>query len=122
MLYELVQELVDKGELTPAQAARHPMSHVLNRAVGVLDTIELETITGDIAIGDVFFLCSDGIYDALDDDEIAEQLVKRGAATNLEALINLAVAQGARDNVTAIAVVPDNLASEQAQTEGKLNS
>jgi serine/threonine protein phosphatase PrpC len=116
-----VQELVDKGELTPEQAARHPMSHVLNRAVGVIDTLELETITGDIAGGDIFFLCSDGIYDALDDDEIAEQLVKRGAATTLDSLINLAVAQGARDNVTAIAIVPDNLTSEQAQTEGILN-
>jgi serine/threonine protein phosphatase Stp1 len=117
-----VQEFVDKGELTPEQAARHPMSHVLVKAIGVLDRIELETTIGDIAPGDVFFLCSDGIYDALDDDEIAEQLMKRGSATTLDSLINLAVAQGARDNVTAIAVVPDNLKPEQAQSEGHLNS
>jgi serine/threonine protein phosphatase Stp1 len=117
-----VQEKVDSGELTPEQAARHPMSHVLVKAIGVLESIELETMSGDIEAGDLFFLCSDGIYDALDDDEIVEQLLKRGNGTTLDALINLAVAQGARDNVTAIAIIPGNLGSEQAQTEGNLNS
>jgi serine/threonine protein phosphatase Stp1 len=117
-----VQELVDRGEMTPEAAARHPMSHVLVKAIGVLENIELETMTGDIEIGDLFFLCSDGIYDALDDDEIAEQLMKRGADTNLDRLINLAVAQGARDNVTAIAIIPEHLPPGQPKTEGNLNS
>jgi serine/threonine protein phosphatase Stp1 len=117
-----VQELVDRGEMTPEVAARHPMSHVLVKAIGVLENIELETISGDIEAGDLFFLCSDGIYDALDDDEIAEQLMKRGTDANLEKLINLAVAQGARDNVTAIAIIPDHLTPGQTKTEGHLNS
>jgi serine/threonine protein phosphatase Stp1 len=117
-----VQELVDKGEMTPAQAARHPMSHVLVKAIGVIEGVELEVMRGEIEAGDIFFLCSDGIYDALDDDEIAERLIKRGADTNLDPMINLAVAQGAKDNVTAIAIVPDNLKHGQAKTEGSLNS
>ncbi len=117
-----VQELVDRGEMTPAQAARHPMSHVLVKAIGVIEAIELEVTRGEIEPGDIFFLCSDGIYDALDDDEITEKLLKRGTDTTLDPMINLAVAQGAKDNVTAIAIIPDNLKLGQAKTEGSLNS
>jgi serine/threonine protein phosphatase PrpC/membrane protease YdiL (CAAX protease family) len=108
-----VQELVERGELTIEQAARHPMSHVLVRAVGVLPVLEADSMIESIEAGDVFFLCSDGIYDALDESEIVELLKRRGDDQDLSRMIDLAVAQGARDNVTAIAIIP----GEQPKTE-----
>jgi serine/threonine protein phosphatase Stp1 len=108
-----VQELVDRGELTVEQAARHPMSHVLVRAVGVVPDLEVDSIIETIEAGDVFFLCSDGIYDALDESEIVELLKRRGDDQDLSRMIDLAVAQGARDNVTAIAII----LGEQPKTE-----
>jgi serine/threonine protein phosphatase Stp1 len=104
-----VQELVERGELTADQAARHPMSHVLVRAVGVTAEIDLEISNHSIVDGDIILLCSDGIYDALDESEIVELLARRGDARDLTSMTELAVNQGARDNVTAIAIIPTQI-------------
>lgn len=115
-----VQELVDRGELTPEEAANHPMSHVLSKAIGVVEELVLETVRGEIVANDVFFLCSDGVYQALFEDEIVEALANLGRAKNLDTLIGQAVAQGAKDNVTAIAVLPGKLDGGAATIKGTL--
>lgn len=101
-----VQEMVDRGLLQPEDVARHPMSHVLVRAVGVNPEIELDVVHGDIESGDVYFLCSDGIYDVLEEDEIAALLAKSGKIDAMEKMISMALDLGARDNVTGIIVRP----------------
>jgi serine/threonine protein phosphatase Stp1 len=101
-----VQEMVDRGLLQPEDVARHPMSHVLVRAVGVNPEIDLDVVQGDIESGDVYFLCSDGIYDVLEEDEIAALLAKSGKIDAMEKMISMALDLGARDNVTGIIVRP----------------
>ncbi len=101
-----VQEMVDRGLLQPQDVARHPMSHVLVRAVGVNPEIELDVVHGEIEPGDVYFLCSDGIYDVLEEDEIAALLVKSGKIDAMEKMISMALDLGARDNVTGIIIRP----------------
>lgn len=101
-----VQEMVDRGLLAPEDVARHPMSHVLVRAVGVNPDIELDVTSGPVEQGDVFFLCSDGIYDVLEEDEIGALLEKATTTAVMEKMIKMALDLGARDNVTGIIVVP----------------
>lgn len=98
-----VQELVDRGILTPDQAIDHPMSHVLARAVGVQETLELDAISDQIEPGDIFLLCSDGLHGVLNDPEIAAIVEQHGSASP-NVLVAACIDRGAPDNVTVAAV------------------
>ena len=101
-----VQALVDRGELTAREALDHPMRHVLTQAVGVEQTVRVDGITGETLAGDIFLLCSDGVYGALSDEEM--QAVLTGAAPEEAAsrLIAKCLETGADDNITALVVHP----------------
>lgn len=99
-----VQELLDQGVLTPEDAADHPMSHVLTRALGVEPEIEVDIVQDEIEPGDRFLLCSDGLTGPLSDDEIRELVALPDIAQAVDQLIARAHARGAPDNVTAIVV------------------
>ena len=98
---EAVEEMKRNGTLTEAEAELHPQANVITRAVGAEGELELDKVTGRAVAGDVFLLCSDGLFKAIAEDGIAGRL--RDGVT-AEALIEAAVAEGARDNVTAIIV------------------
>lgn len=99
-----VQEMVDRGLLTPGEAASHPMSHVLSRAVGVQEAMELEAVSDLVQPRDIFLLCSDGLSGFVSDAEIAERLGGFGGATACKRLVELVLSRGAPDNVTLVAV------------------
>lgn len=99
--HSLVQEMVEAGQLTEEEAEHHPQANVITRAVGVEGELELEKATGRAVPGDRFLLCSDGLFKALPETEV-EGMLREGA--DADALIAAAVANGARDNVTAIVV------------------
>lgn len=98
-----VQELMDRGMLTPAEAADHPMRHVLARAVGVQPTLEIDAIRDRVAKGDLFLLCSDGLHGVVDEAEIARILEEQGSGA-AQALIEASLERGAPDNVTVVLV------------------
>jgi serine/threonine protein phosphatase Stp1 len=98
-----VQEMVDRGLLSPAEAADHPMSHVLARAVGVRPMLELDAISDTARPGDIFLLCSDGMYGVVSNDEVAAILAEAGRRS-IETLVELCLERGAPDNVTVILV------------------
>lgn len=99
-----VQEMVDLGMLTEAEAQVHPMRHVLARAVGVTPNVEVDVIVDEVEAGDTFLLASDGLHCCVADDSIGRML----AGSPLDAvacdLVNEALDQGAPDNVTVVAV------------------
>lgn len=99
-----VQAMVDRGLLSPEEAANHPMSHVLAKAVGVEAELELEGFTDQIESGDVFLLCSDGLHGVIGDDEIHRLLRQHGFNEAADMLIQRCLEVGARDNVTVILV------------------
>jgi len=99
-----VQQLVDAGYLTRREAADHPMSHVLARAVGTHAEVETQTIVGEAAAGDLFLLCSDGLSRVLEDDEISREMESANPAAMVERLLALALERGAPDNVTILAI------------------
>jgi protein phosphatase len=103
--HSLVQELVDVGELTEAEAEHHPQGHVVTRAVGAGDRAEPSFAEVDLAAGDVLLLCSDGLTRCVPDLGIARVLAE---APDPEAacrgLVEAALAAGAPDNVSAVVV------------------
>jgi serine/threonine protein phosphatase PrpC len=97
----LVQELIDRGAITPDQAREHPQrSVVLESLDGARRTIG-ESDLHRARPGDRLLLCSDGISDYLTDDEIAEALRTPSGATAARQLVDRALDAGSRDNVSA---------------------
>ena len=102
--HALVADLVDRGVLTPEQAANHPQSNLVTRAVGAADALKLDLEIYDIAPGDQFILCSDGLDKELSDSEIRDTVLTRQPSEAADALVELALLRGSRDNVTVVAV------------------
>lgn len=94
-----VQEMVDRGLLEQSEAEDHPMKHVLSRAVGVQDALEIDAIRDRMVTRDLFLLCSDGLYGVVGEDRIAAILAEGGSAS-ADALIAASLENGAPDNVT----------------------
>ena len=99
-----VQEMVDRGLMQPEEVSGHPMGHILSRAVGVRADIEVDRVEGEVRPGDVFLLCSDGLHGYVDAREIKRLLGRGSPERALDELIELTLAAGAPDNVTAIAI------------------
>ena len=99
-----VQEMVDRGLIDPKDADGHPMGHVLARAVGVRDTLELDSVQDEIQPGDVFLLCSDGLHGYVAEAEIARLLARGTPDQAADQLVAMTLERGAPDNVTVITV------------------
>ncbi len=99
--HSLVQELVDQGTLREEEAESHPQANVITRAIGAQGELELDKISGRIAEGDRFLLCTDGLFKTMGEAEIGAMLA---AGADAEAIVGEAVGRGARDNVSAIRV------------------
>jgi len=100
--HSYVQRLIDSGSLTPEQGRRHPGANVITRAVGAAGPLELDRVQGDSRPGDVFLLCSDGLTNVVADAEIADRLATLPCEAASVALLALALARGAPDNVTLV--------------------
>jgi serine/threonine protein phosphatase PrpC len=100
-----VQEMLDRGLISAEEAAGHPMSHVLARALGVSETLELDSRTGEVEPGDIFLLCSDGLHGFVPENEIARLLGRGDPDRTSEQLVELTLQRGAPDNVTVITVM-----------------
>lgn len=114
--HSLLQEQIDAGLITPEQAAFSANKNLVTRAVGVEDTVLLETHQHEVAPGDVYLLCSDGLSDMLDDASIA-QLLQSGEPLDAtgQSLIDAANDAGGKDNISVILV----RASGGASTSGR---
>jgi len=99
-----VQDLVDSGEITREEATGQPLSNIVTNLVGGSDELILEERHDRLEPGDILLLCSDGLSGALNDSEIAEVLGAHRVSTAADRLIECALAQGARDNVSVVVV------------------
>ena len=101
--HSLLQEQIDSGLLTLAEAAMSGNGNLVTRALGVEDIVLLDVQHRPIEEGDLYLLCSDGLTDMLDDEEIAEELAANAVLpTEMRAqrLIDLANEHGGRDNIS----------------------
>jgi protein phosphatase len=103
--HSLLQEQIDAGLITPEQAAFSANKNLVTRAVGVEDTVLLETHLHDLQSGDIYLLCSDGLSDMLDDASIAQVLQMYDSVEAAgTALINAANDAGGKDNIAVVLV------------------
>lgn len=102
--HTMVQDMVDRGLISEEESHGHPMGHVLARAVGVEATLQLDAIVDDVLPGDIFLLCSDGVYGMIPDPELHEMLIRTELDRLPQALVARCLERDAPDNVTAIVV------------------
>jgi protein phosphatase len=103
--HSYVQEQVDAGFLTPEQARYHPYSNVITRCVGASPEVEPDVYTGEVRVGDLFLVASDGLTGMVDDRRLQQLLLARVPAERLvHLLISEANGRGGLDNITAIVV------------------
>ena len=101
--HSLLQEQIDSGLITAEQAAFSANKNLVTRAVGVEDTVLLETHLHDVLPGDTYLLCSDGLSDMLDDESIAQLLQSSDALTEVAAaLVDAANDAGGKDNISVV--------------------
>ena len=103
--HSYVQEQVDLGNLTPEQARYHPYSNVITRCVGASPDVEPDIYAGEIRLGDLFLVASDGLTGMVDDRRLQQLLLARvGPERKVHSLISEANGRGGLDNITAIVV------------------
>ncbi len=101
--HSIVQEQVDKGLITVAEAKTHSLKNVIMRAVGVNETLAVDLIQGKSQSGDLFLLCSDGLTDMVEDGAIAQLLsLPLELGRKVERLVESANTAGGYDNVTVV--------------------
>ncbi|HMI40745.1 MAG TPA: protein phosphatase 2C domain-containing protein [Sphingomicrobium sp.] len=100
--HSLVQDLVDAGMLDQQEAGNHPNASVITRAVGVVEELKVDIVSGDARPGDQFLLATDGLTRLIDDHELAAELTSLRPGEAAEKLIETVLSRGAPDNVTII--------------------
>ena len=117
--HSYVQEQVDAGFLTPEQARYHPYSNVITRCVGASPEVEPDIYIGEVRVGDLFLVASDGLTGMVDDRRLQQLLLARVAPERLvHLLISEANGRGGLDNITAIVVQIAELDEPRATDNG----
>lgn len=106
--HSLVAELQRRGILSEEEAAVHPRRNEVLRSLGVEPEVTVDVHELDLAGGDLFLLCSDGLSGVVTDEEIGEVMGREPPAQAVRTLVDLANERGGPDNVTVqIARVPN---------------
>ena len=102
--HTLVNYQVKQGVLTADQARRSKMKHVITRAVGHRDFVEVDIRTVPLQHGDKLLLCSDGLHEYLDASHTLQEMFALEVQQAAKEAIRHANEQGGRDNITALFV------------------
>src|SRR5947209_4411866 len=102
--HSLVGELVRSGKLAPEEAESHPQRSVITRALGTDPNVDVDTFTQETRSGDIFVICSDGLYSMVGNQRILELVERNRADLNraAKALVAAANKAGGDDNITVI--------------------
>jgi PPM family protein phosphatase len=118
--HSLVATLERQGRLTQAEAAVHPQRNILTRALGIDSKVMVDSWEILPFVGDRYLVCSDGLFNEVDDDRIAATL--RRLADPGEAareLVRLANEGGGRDNISVVVV---DIVDDEGRAEGTANT
>jgi PPM family protein phosphatase len=113
--HSLVNELLKSGKLSPEEADTHPQRSVITRAVGTDPDVDVDSFTIAAEVGDVFLICSDGLTDMVDDEDIRSVLEKfhNDLDRATKSLVSAANRGGGEDNITVVAF---EIAEDGAET------
>ena len=102
--HSLIQEQLSSGEITPAQAKESNNKNLVTRALGIDPEVPLELHQHEVQIGDTYLLCSDGLTEMVNDEEICIMLLEAGANVDRASvnLIRFANEKGGKDNISVV--------------------
>ena len=104
--HSLVQLMVDRGELTPEMSKSYPGKNLITRAIGTEPIVLCDLFHEEVSKGDYLLLCSDGLSNMMDDQEILFEVVHGvNKKQCCKRLLDIAKNRGAPDNVTGILVL-----------------
>ncbi len=106
------------GLMSDDEARRHPERSTLTRSVGRQLIVSIDQLTTELAHDDLLLVCSDGLYNTLDDDEMRDLVRELPAERACRALIDCANERGTYDNVTAAVVRMTGHIPERARPDG----
>ncbi len=104
--HSIVQEMIEKGQLTPEEAEHHPRKNLITRAIGVDSRVLCDLQTVEIPAESGLLLCSDGLTNMVTAADIASILLQIKSEQAPNALIKAANLAGGTDNITAVWVSP----------------
>lgn len=102
--HTLINYKLKHGLMTAQEAETAAGKNVITRAVGHKDYVQVDTAEIDVAIGDRFLLCTDGLHCYLRNDDEVRELIDDDLESSVQAAIGLANSRGGRDNVTAVVI------------------
>ncbi|WP_042267646.1 PP2C family protein-serine/threonine phosphatase [Paraburkholderia heleia] len=106
--HSYVAELQAQGHLSAEAARHHPSQHLITRAVGAADWLDLDEGRIVVRDGDLFLLCSDGLSNEVQAPEIVRALDGGDCRQATDTLVEMALQAGGRDNITAVVVRVDD--------------
>lgn len=111
--HSLVQDLIDRGEITPEEGESHPHRNVITRALGYAEDSLPEIQFTDVKAGDLFLLCTDGLTVSVKDSELETVLQQAQPHLLPDLLIKRALEEGGSDNITVGVFYEESEAKEQ---------
>lgn len=99
--HSYVQELVKLGQITPDEAKHHPRRNYITRAMGVEESVRVDTGIKPYN-GESVLICSDGLHGEIEDKEMLDIIKNNKLKDSVKALVNLANERGGSDNITAV--------------------
>ena len=101
--HSLVENMVDRGDITAEEARRHPSRNLITRALGPNANAEGDCYICPLSAGEFILLCSDGLVNTVTDQEMLFEVIHGGPLDScLSRLLEIAKHHGAPDNVTAV--------------------
>lgn len=102
--HSVVQEMVDKGDLTEQEAKKHPQKNIITRALGVESSVRVDYSRHEFPQGSLLLICTDGLTNYIDEDQIFRISRECGADRLAERLVALAKDAGGGDNITVTVI------------------
>lgn len=105
--HSLVEEMVRMGGIDRASARLHPDKNIITRAIGARESIEVDFFNEELKRGDIVLMCSDGLTNMLEDEEIRQILgSQKSIEEKAEELVTAANNNGGKDNIAVILIEP----------------
>lgn len=105
--HSLVEEMVRIGEINREQARNHPDKNIITRAIGIRREVKIDFFDMRLEKGDLILMCSDGLSNMFEDDEIAKIIKKGGELSEIAGeLVGRANRNGGKDNIAVVLIEP----------------
>lgn len=115
--HSLVGEQIRAGIINPKEAKEHRLKNIITRSVGFQETVEVDVEARAVKPGDIYLLCSDGLYNLVEDDEILDIVTHHDLEKSGERLIDIANSRGGDDNISVVMAKVVALEAEETQED-----